>query len=101
MLFSDELYKVVQRENPFSELLSTHRIQAQYEDMLEELKGGLPEEKVHFLECKLLPKIREIAEHANKCMYGTSFSVINNMWRQLIFDDMLNEIVEFKGDYDD
>ena len=101
MLFSDELYKVVQRENPFSELLSTHRIQAQYEDLLEELKSDLPLEKVEFLECVLLPKIREVAEHAVKCMYETSFSVINNMWRQLIFDDMLNEIVEFKGDYDD
>ncbi len=87
MTFKEHLWEIIQKENPREELMSFKNLKAEFDDVCITFAESLtPEQKKYFEEI-IFDIVRRIAEESVQLNYETTFTIMNQMWTELIFGD--------------
>ncbi len=87
MTFKEQLWTIIQKENPREELMSFQRMKAEFDDVCTTLAETLTPEQNKWFEEIIFDIVKRIAEYSVELSYDTTFTIMNQMWAELVFGD--------------
>ncbi len=89
MCFKEQLWDIIQKENPREELMTFQKMKAEFDDVCTTLVSTLTPEQKKWFEEIVFEIVKRIAEYSVRLSYDTTFTVMNQMWSELIFGDKI------------
>ncbi len=97
MTFKERLWEIIQKENPREELVSFQKLKAEFDDVCGTFAETLTPEQKKWFEEIIFDITKRIAEYSVELSYDTTFTIMNQMWSELVFGDKVPYITFEEG----
>ncbi len=89
MSFKEQLWNIIQKENPREQLMGFQKMKAEFDDICTTFSESLTPEQKKWFEEIVFEIIKRIAEYSVQCSYDTTFTIMNQMWSELVFGEKI------------